>query len=157
MRLLLSVMTSALLALPLAASAGSPDCSLENDHPGDHFGLFDFHRDQSTSSVQILDLFLFSLVDSHSHQPDYSSLEILQAPLISGYESRRSDHGHRTRVLDVPLFSLYRSESHGSCSDMGVLNLPLIGSLFRQRVDEDQVRTNVLFLMSFERPVTPAR
>ena len=134
----------------------------DDDFDSDHFDdftidfdidLFSWDDDDGESQLKILDLMLFSLVDKRSRQPDYSRLEVLDAPLITGFESRRDGEHRLTQVLDIPLFTLFRSERHPGESDLRVVDLPIIGSLFRHRVTPHKERTDVLFLFRFVRPV----
>ena len=65
---------------------------------------------------------------------------------------RRHDDAEGTciRLLSVPLFSLYRSERHGDQRDLRVLSLPILGSLYRHRVDGDRHRREFLYLIDIE-------
>lgn len=119
------------------------------------FDIFAWEHEDDQTRVAVLDLFIVSLVDVRSREPDYSRVELLDAPLVTGFESRRQGDCSRVRVLDIPLFSLFSSDRTADSSDVRFVELPLVGSLFRQRVDRDRRRTNVLFLFRFERPVTP--
>jgi hypothetical protein len=55
-----------------------------------------------------------------------------------------------TRVLDIPFFSLYRSMQEGDQSDRQFLRLPIIGSLYRHRVDGNYHRREFLYLIDIE-------
>ena len=151
------------LSLPTLADSGSRSVDAENqdDHHFDHddftvnfgFDLFSWDDDDGESQLKVLDLMLFSLVDKRSREPDYSHLEVFDAPLVTGFESRHDGEDHLTQVLDLPLFTLFRSERHARESDLRVIDLPIIGSLFRHRVTPHKERTEVLFLFRFVRPI----
>ena len=65
---------------------------------------------------------------------------------------RRPSDAERTctRLLNFPLFSLYRSERWGDQRDLRVLSLPLIGSLYRDRVDGNHHRREFFYLIEIE-------
>lgn len=136
------------------------DVEGDDDHDADRFDLsidfFSWDEDDGETSLKILDLLLFSLVESRSREPDHSHLEVLQAPLITGFESRRDGENHRIQLLDIPFFTLFRSERRAGESDLRIVDLPIVGSLFRQQVSSHKRRTDVLFLFRFVRPVTAA-
>ncbi|MCP4007260.1 MAG: hypothetical protein GY725_24005 [bacterium] len=135
-------------------------CKLHDRHKGhdcDHrhrfdLALFDWESNPDERRIQVLDLFLVSLLDARRHGTDNSHIEVLTVPFIKGFESRRSADRRELRVLDLPLASLFEMERDGDDSHLGVLNLPLIGSLFSQRIEDGHRHTNVLFLMHFKRP-----
>ena len=65
---------------------------------------------------------------------------------------RRHDHaeGTCTQLLRLPMFSLYRSESWQDRRDLRILSLPIIGSLYRHRVDGNSHRREFLYLIDIE-------
>ena len=52
--------------------------------------------------------------------------------------------------MSVPLFSLYRSERWGDQRDLRVVSLPILGSLYRHRVDGNRHRHEFLYLIDIE-------
>ena len=48
------------------------------------------------------------------------------------------------------MFSLYRSESWQDRRDLRILSLPIIGSLYRHRVDGNSHRREFLYLIDIE-------
>ena len=65
---------------------------------------------------------------------------------------RRHVDGERscTHLLQVPFFSLYRSERYDDHRDLQILSLPIIGSLYRHRVDGTHHRREFLYLIDIE-------
>ena len=66
------------------------------------------------------------------------------------FRRQSSAEGTCTRLLSIPFFSLYRSEHWGDQRDHRILSLPLIGSLYRHRVDGDHHRREFLYLIEIE-------
>ena len=127
-------------------------------HPDDadfdiDFSVFGWDEDEEETRQQSLDMAVFSHVDVRSKEPDYSHVEILEAPLVTVFESKRHPDERRLRVLDVPFFSLYESEAEAGESEMGVINVWPIGSLYKDATDGKKRRRTVLFLLRFETPV----
>ena len=87
-------------------------------------------------------------------KPDLESPheELFDFPPLSIFNHRHAGEHSETRVLDVPLFSLYRSEHYGDGQyDMRLVDLPLLGSLFRVRRTEREDRTDALFVIRTRR------
>ncbi len=80
----------------------------------------------------------------HSHRIDFDY----------GLFSWRKRPGEtKIQVLDLPFFTLFEKRSRGDVrSDTKFVDLPLLGSLYRHRVDEDEREVRVLFLFRFVSP-----
>lgn len=117
------------------------------------YGLFSWRNRPGETKVQVLDLPVFSLLDFRRRDPDYSRVELLDVLVITGFESRRTKDRRSIKVLDLPFFTLFEKKSRGDVrSDTKFVDLPLLGSLYRHRVDEDEREVKVLFLFRFVSP-----
>lgn len=110
-------------------------------------GVFAIEEDQHTSSWRLLDLWIVSLVEVERNDSGDSHVSILDGPGFALFESKRDGERSRIRVLDLPLFALYRSDvGRAPNRDLRVLDLPIVGSLFRRSQDEREIDWRVLFL-----------
>lgn len=103
--------------------------------------------------MRVLDLGLVSLFSLRKRDPDYSRIEVVDLPLLTAVESRRTKTDRSLKVLDIPLFSLFELESDDQGRrNVGFVNLPFVGSLYRRSVDDDKERITVLYLFRSETP-----
>ncbi len=117
------------------------------------YALFSWRNRPGETKVQVLDLPVFSLLDFRRRDPDYSRVELLDVLVFTGFESRRSKDRRSIKVLDTPFFTLFEKKSRGDVrSDTKFVDLPLLGSLYRHRVDQNEREVRVLFLFRFVSP-----
>jgi hypothetical protein len=55
-----------------------------------------------------------------------------------------------THVLDIPFFSLYTRHESDDRSDLRILSLPIIGSIYRHRVDGKRHSREFLYLIEID-------
>lgn len=70
--------------------------------------------------------------------------------LFSLFQRHTDAGGTCTRLLVAPFFSLYRNERWSDQRDLRILSLPIIGSLYRHRIDGIHHRREFLFLIDIE-------
>lgn len=140
------LLCAGLLLVPATAPAHDDDDDVD-------FGVevFRVHSTPERTRVKVLDLILVKLFEYDRREERYQKVEVLDVPFFTLYESSRHDERTSTRFPRVPLFSLYRRDRDGEWeSDIRLLSLPLIGSLYRHQVDGASHRRQVLFFIRWD-------
>lgn len=82
---------------------------------------------------------------------DEAELEIVDLGLAEFLEvENRGERGHSVRFIDIPLASVFESERHDDFSENKFLNLPIVGSLFRNRTDGDKKELELFYFITLK-------
>ena len=135
--------------------------------------LFSYQSGSKGSKLDVLDLLLVKLYGGERSE-DRKEVELLDVTVAELYAREKDDEESKTtilnvlgwaslysheakengdvetKVLDVPLATLFRTKSRGDGTfDHEVAKLPFVGSLLRHQRNEERTKTRIFFIPVF--------
>jgi len=140
---------AALLALLAAthwgcAQGGGP----QSFRLGAGVDLVAFERSEERTRLSLFDLKLMRIFD-YERGPERSGVGFMESPIFKLFASRTEGEQHELRVLDFRILAFFRNLRTGTeQSELQILQLPLLGSLYGLERQGDIERRSILFFYS---------
>lgn len=152
------------LAIGICLTPAIADDEVEANLPP----IIEYERDDDSKEIEILDL---GIIEGYRYERhgDHKELEILDLPLAAVLKAERNEDGetgfrflhvpfvtvaerdldddsNSFRLVDVPFFSLVKTRNDDDGDfDRQLIDLPILGPLFRHKREGDRETTRFLF------------
>jgi hypothetical protein len=105
-----------------------------------------YERHGDHKEVEILDLPLAAVLKAERNEEGETGFRFIHVPFITVAERDLGKHGNSFKLLDVPFFSLVKTENDDDGDfDRQLIDLPILGPLFRHKRVGDKETTRFLF------------
>ncbi len=106
-----------------------------------------YQRHHGHQHVEVLDIPFGAVLKAKRNEDGETGYRFLHVPFVTVAERDLDDDSNSFRLLDVPFFSLVKTRNDDDGDfDRQVIDLPLLGPLFRHKRVGDKQTTRFLFL-----------
>ncbi|KPL11181.1 hypothetical protein AMJ85_04295 [candidate division BRC1 bacterium SM23_51] len=126
-------------------------CLTSNPAAAGLLNIFSVDCSEEGAEVVVLDIPLFTLLEVEKEDSE-GELVIFKTPLITMLHTEKDDGEASCELLDLPLITVFQCEREGDDeSELEILTLPILGSLFRCEKENGASEVEILFFIEFER------
>ena len=105
-----------------------------------------YERHDGHREVEFLDLPLATVLKAERNEEGETGYRFIHVPFVTVAERNLNDDSNSFRLVDVPFFSLVKTRNDDDGDfDRQVIDLPLLGPLFRHKREGDKETTRILF------------
>jgi len=105
-----------------------------------------YERDGDHKEVEILDLPLAAVLKAERNEDGETGFRFIHVPFVTVAERKLGDESNSFELLDVPFFSLVKTRNDDDGDfDRQLIDLPILGPLFRHKRVGDKETTRFLF------------
>lgn len=105
-----------------------------------------YERKGDHQEVEVLDIPFAAVLKAERNEEGETGYRFLHVPFVTVAERNLGDDSNSFRLLDVPFFSLVKTKNDDDGDfDRQVIDLPILGPLFRHKRQGDKETTRFLF------------